>query len=59
MNKVLLSKSILWLYWIFSIGVVAYVLASEFGVEAALVGNMLIIILVNSAGTYLNSRGKV
>lgn len=59
MNKVLLSKSILWLYWIFSIGVVAYVLASEFGVEAALVGNMLIIILVTSAGTYLNSRGKV
>jgi hypothetical protein len=59
MNKVLLSKSILWLYWIFSIGVVAYVLALEFGLEAALVGNMLIIILVTSAGTYLNSRGKV
>lgn len=59
MNKVLLSKSILWLYWIFSIGVVAYVLAATLGVEAALVGNMLIIILVTSAGTYLNSRGKV
>lgn len=59
MNKVLLSKSILWLYWIFSIGVVAYVLASEFGVEAALVGNMLIIILVSNARMYLNSRGKV
>ena len=59
MNKVLLSKSILWLYWIFSIGVVGYVLALEFGVEAALVGNMLIIILVSNAGMYLNNRGKV
>lgn len=59
MNKVLLSKSILWLYWIFSIGVVGYVLALEFGVEAALVGNMLIIILVSNARMYLNSRGKV
>ena len=59
MNKVLLSKSILWLYWIFSIGVVGYVLALEFGLEAALVGNMLIIILVSNARIYLNSRGKV
>ena len=59
MNKVLLSKSILWLYWIFSIGVVGYVLALEFGVEAALVGNMLIIILVSNARMYLNNRGQV